>query len=172
MFKDDYKGRRGLYVIQKNTAEMYYDLDVAYIKDTLVEYLDAKDSKNHFRMMRNRFSDTVFGVNVYDAVYKQIEKQLSGDEPDFDIRALHLLYDHKVLMNERLKYMMAKGVLAYDNEILDEYMEVVNNMLTARNLLIKTSITGNVNCLDRFEKYIMTAKTKEIEVLNKVVERL
>ena len=50
---------------------------------------------------------------------KQIEKQLSGDEPDFDIRALHLLYDHKVLMNERLKYMMAKGVLAYDNEILD-----------------------------------------------------
>ena len=45
-------------------------------------------------------------------------------------------------------------------------------MLTARNLLIKTSITGNVNCLDRFEKYIMTAKTKEIEVLNKVVERL
>ena len=103
---------------------------------------------------------------------KQIEKQLSGDEPDFDIRALHLLYDHKVLMNERLKYMMAKGVLAYDNEILDEYMEVVNNMLTARNLLIKTSITGNVNCLDRFEKYIMTAKTKEIEVLNKVVERL
>ena len=172
MFKDDYKGRRGLYVIQKNTAEMYYDLDVAYIKDTLVEYLEAKDSKNHFRMMRNRFSDTVFGVNVYDAVYKQIEKQLSGDEPDFDIRALHLLYDHKVLMNERLKYMMAKGVLAYDNEILDEYMEVVNNMLTARNLLIKTSITGNVNCLDRFEKYIMTAKAKEIEVLNKVVERL
>jgi hypothetical protein len=51
-------------------------------------------------------------------------------------------------------------------------MEVVNNMLTARNLLIKCSITGNVDCLDRFEKYIMTAKEKEIAVLSKVVESL
>ncbi len=90
----------------------------------------------------------------------------------FDIRALHLLYDHKVLMNERLKYLMEKGIIEYDNEILDGYMEVVNNMLTARNLLIKTSITGDVNCLDRFEKYIMTAKAKEIEVLGTVADRL
>jgi hypothetical protein len=172
MMKDDYKGHRGLYVIQKNTGALYYGLDVKYVKDTLVEYLEAQDSKNHFRMMRNRFSDTVFGVNVYDAVLKQIGIQLSADDPDFDIRALHLVYDHKVLMIERLKYMMEKGYMEYNNEILDEYMEVVNNMLTARNLLIKCSITGNVDCLDRFEKYIMTAKEKEIAVLSKVVESL
>ena len=67
--------------------------------------------------------------------------------------------------------VLIRRFLAVDNTAY-EYMEVVNNMLTARNLLIKTSITGNVNCLDRFEKYIMTAKAKEIEVLNKVVERL
>lgn len=172
MFKDDYKGRRGLYVIQKNTGKLYYDVDIAYIKDTLTEYLEATDSKNHYRMMRNRFSDTVFGVNVYDAVLKRIGIQLSGEDPDFDIRALHLIYDHKVLMIERLKYLMEKGYMEYDNEILDAYMEVVNYMLTARNLLIKTSITGDVNCLDRFERYINGAKAKEIEVLGKVIERL
>lgn len=172
MFKDDYKGRRGLYVIQKNTGALYYGLDVKYVKDTLIEYLEAKDSKNHYRMMRNRFNDTVFGVNVYDAVLKQIDKQLSAEDPDFDIRALHLVYDHKVLMNERIKFMMEKGYLEFDGDLLNKYMEVVNDMLTARNLLIKCSITGNVNCIDRFAKYINDAKTKEIEVLTKIVECL
>ena len=172
IFKDDYKGRRGIYVIQKNLGDTYYELDTKYIKDTLVEYLESKDSKNHFRMMRNRFNDTVFGVNVYDAVLKQIGKQLSAEDPDFDIRALHLLYDHKVLMMERLKYMMDKGVLEFNDEILNGYMEVENTMLTARNLLIKTSITGNVDCIDRFEKYLMSAKEKEIAILSKVVDLL
>ncbi len=147
-------------------------MDTKYIKDTLIEYLESKDSKNHFRMMRNRFNDTVFGVNVYDAVLKQIGKQLSAEDPDFDIRALHILYDHKVLMMERLKYMMDNGYLEFNGEILDAYMEVENLMLTARNLLIKTSITGKVDCMDRFEKYLMSAKEKETAVLKQVVEML
>lgn len=172
IFKDDYKGRRGIYVIQKNLAETYYELDTKYIKDTLIEYLESKDSKNHFRMMRNRFNDTVFGVNVYDAVLKQIGKQLSAEDPDFDIRALHILYDHKVLMMERLKYMMDNGYLEFNGDILNDYMEVENLMLTARNLLIKTSITGKVDCMDRFEKYLMSAKEKETAVLSQVVEML
>ena len=172
MFKDDYKGRRGLYVIQKNTDALYYELDTSYIKDTLIEYLEAKDTKNHFRMMRNRFSDTVFGVDVYRALFEQIKKQLSTDDLDFDIRALHLVYDHKVLMIERLKYMMEKSYMDYDSDILQEYNEVVKLMLTARNLLIKCSVTGNVDCIDRFEKYLSEAKNKEVEVLSKVVEML
>ena len=84
-------------------------------------------------MMRNRFKDTVFGVDVYDAVLKQIGKQLSAEDPDFDIRALHILYDHKVLMMERLKYMMDHGYIEFNGDILNDYMEVENTMLTARN---------------------------------------
>jgi hypothetical protein len=172
VFKDDYKGRRGIYVIQKNTDDTYYELDTKYIKDTLVEYLESTDSKNHFRMMRNRFNDTTFGINVYDAVLKQISKQLTAEDPDFDIRALHLLYDHKVLMMERLKYMMDNGYLEFNGDILDGYMQVQNAMLTARNLLIKCSITGNVDCVDRFANYLNKAKEKEVEVLTQVVDML
>ena len=75
-------------------------------------------------------------------------------------------------MMERLKYMMDHGYLEFDDDILNGYMEVENTMLTARNLLIKTSITGKVDCMDRFEKYFTGAKEKEIEILSKVVELL
>lgn len=172
VFKDDYKGTRGLYVIQKNVDNKYYDIDPVLIKRTLEEYLECKDTKDHFRMMRNRFSDTVFGVNVYKALKDRVHKQLEAEEPDFDIRALHIAYDHKVLMLERLKYLMANEVIPFDQAMLDEYAQVVDDMLTARNLLVRISITGEIEAGTRIAGYLDSAKEKEIAILGKVVKQL
>lgn len=172
VFKDDYKGTRGLYVIQKNTDNKYYDLDVALIKRTLQEYISAEDTKDHFRMMRNRFDDTVFGVNVYDALIKRVDKQLHADEPDFDIRALHIAYDHKVLMFDRIKYLMANEVIPFDQAMLDEYQAVVDDMLAARNLLVRISVTGDIVAGVRINGYLNEAKGKEMAVLSKIVSLL
>ena len=170
MFKHDYKGTRGLYVLFKNTDTMYYDVDITLIRDTLREYLNSQDTKNHFRMMRNRFHDTTFGVEVYDKVYDRIMKQVERE--DYDIRALHVLYDHKVLMLDRIKYLMANEYLNYDQEIIDSYGEVVANMLAARNLLIKISINGNSEEASRFKQHFNTAKEKEVAILLEILSRL
>lgn len=172
VFKHDYKGTRGLYVIQKNTDNKYYDIDPVLIKRTLVEYLEAKDTKDHFRMIRNRFDDTIFGVKVYDALLARVDKQLHEDEPDFDIRALHIAYDHKVLMLERLKYLMANEVIPFDQAMLDEYAVVVEDMLAARNLLVRISITGEIEAGSRIAGYLNESKAKETEILGKVVTLL
>lgn len=172
VFKDDYKGTRGLYVIQKNTDIKYYDLDTVLIKRTLEEYLQSVDTKDHFRMMRNRFDDTIFGVKVYDALLERVDKQLHKEEPDFDIRALHIAYDHKILMLERLKYLMEHEVIPFDQAMLDEYAKVVENMLTARNLLVRISITDEIEAGARIAVYLKEAKEKEIAILGKVIELL
>ncbi|MBO6166666.1 MAG: hypothetical protein J6O17_09925 [Eubacterium sp.] len=172
MFKDDYKGTRGLFVIQKNVNTVYYDVDTALIRDTIKEYLSSADTKNHFRMMRNRFNDTTFGIKVYDRVLDRIHLQMDKKEPDFDVRALHIMYDHKVLMYERIKYLMANGYLNYDQDLLDTYQLVVKNMLTARNLLIKISINGKLSDASRFKMYFSIAKEKEISVLLEIASRL
>ena len=172
MFKDDYKGTRGLFVILKNTDTTYYDVDITLIRDTLREYLNSEDTKNHFRMMRNRFSDTTFGVDVYERVYKRIMDQMQREEPDYDIRALHVMYDHKVLMLERIKYLMANGYLNYDETLIKNYELVVKNMQTARNLLIKISINDDVRQASKFKMYFDIAKEKEVSVLLEVLSRL
>lgn len=172
MFKDDYKGRRGLYVIIKNTENSVYELDLELIKTTLREYLNSEDTKDHFRMMRNRFDDTVFGIKVYDKVLSQIDKQIHAEEPDFDIRALHVMYDHKVLMLERLKYLMNTGHLKYNQETLDAYKVVVDNVLAARNLLIRISITEDISVGNRFKDHLETAKEKEVAILFNVLAEL
>lgn len=170
MFKDDYKGRRGLYVILKNTDTAYYEVDPVLIRRTLREYINSVDTKDHFRMNRNRFNDTTFGISVYDRVYDRIQKQMSEEEPDFDIRALHIMYDHKVLMLERIKYLMANGYLDVNDDLVNEYAEVVKNVKAARNLLIKISIDDNLNEAGRFRTYFKTAKEKEAAVLLDVLE--
>ena len=172
MFKDDYKGTRGLYVVLKNNETKYYNLDTALIKDTIREYLNSEDSKNHYRLMRNRFDDTIFGIRVYDKILEQIHKQLNAKEPDYDIRSLHVAYDHKVLMHERLKYLMANEVIPFDQEMLDEYAEVEDDMLAARNLLVRISITDDISISNRFKMYFDAAKEKEIRILTKVMEQL
>lgn len=172
VFKDDYKGTRGLYVIQKNVDSRYYDIDAVLIKRTLEEYLNGEDTKSHFRMMRNRFDDTVFGVNVYEALKNRVDKQLHAEEPDFDIRALHIAYDHKVLMYDRLKYLMANEVIPFDQAMLDQYAEVVDDMLTARNLLVRISVTGEIEDGVRIASYLDSAKETEVAILSKVVEAI
>ncbi len=172
VFKDDHKGGRGLYVVMKNTEHPTYELDIELVKENLREYLNSQDTKNHFRMLRNRFNDTTFGIKVYDKVLSQIDKQLHAEEPDFDIRALHVMYDHKVLMYERIKYLMNHGFLKYNQETLDEYHTVVVNMLTARNLLVRISITGEIESSVRFKTYLDAAKEKEIGILFKILAEL
>lgn len=172
VFRDDYKGTRGLYVIQKNVDSKYYDIDPVLIKRTLEEYLKGEDTKEHFRMMRNRFDDTVFGVNVYDALKTRVDKQLHREEPDFDIRALHIAYDHKVLMLDRLKYLMANEVIPFNQEMLDDYAVVVEDMLTARNLLVRISVTNEIEAGGRIAGYLDDAREKETAILSKVTELL
>ena len=67
---------------------------------------------------------------------------------------------------------MEQGILDYDAELLDNYSLVVKNMLTARNLLIKISITENMEDAARFKMYFGIAKEKEAGVLLEVLSRL
>ncbi len=171
MFKDDYKGVRGLYVIWKNTDRTYYDLDTGLIARTIHEYLDGTDTKDHFRMMRNRFDDTFFGINVYEEVYNETMARVS--KGDFDIRATHIMYDHHVIMANRIKYLMGKGIIPENQELIEKYQkEVVENILAARNLVIRISISGKTEDKERFRAYFDDAKKADIEVLTEVLKGL
>jgi hypothetical protein len=68
--------------------------------------------------------------------------------------------------------MMNNGFLKFNQELLDEYEIVVKNVLTARNLLVRISITDEIESSVRFKTYLDTAKEKEIAILFKVLAEL
>ena len=75
-------------------------------------------------------------------------------------------------MLERIKYLMKHGYLKYNEDTIKEYETVVRNMLTARNLLVRISITGEIESSVRFKNYFELAREKEISTLFRILAEL
>ena len=75
-------------------------------------------------------------------------------------------------MLDRLKYLMANEVIPFEQDLLDEYAVVVDNMLAARNLLVRISVTGEIEAGARIKGYLNDAKAKEMAILSHVVNEL
>jgi hypothetical protein len=63
-------------------------------------------------------------------------------------------------------------VIPFDQQMLDDYAKVVDDMLAARNLLVRISITGEIEKGSRIAEYLTSAKDKETIILGKVIELL
>ncbi|KQN99839.1 hypothetical protein [Paenibacillus sp. Leaf72] len=61
----------------------------------------------------------------------------SAEYRRFDLRAYHLLYEHKLLMEKRLAYLMDHGHMLYDQRLLDTSVDLKQRYLSMRNLVIK-----------------------------------
>ena len=75
-------------------------------------------------------------------------------------------------MEKRLHYLMANEVIPFDQAMLDEYAGVVEDMLAARNLLVRISVTNEIESGGRIAEYLDKAKEAELRILSKVVSQL
>ncbi len=172
VFNHNYKGMRGLYLIKKNTDEKYYSFDSNLVKRTLNEYINGSNTKAHFLQMRNNYSTNSFGINIYDGIIDQINLLEEKTNTWYDYRPFHITYDHKALMENRLKYMMENKYISFDSEIIIKYDLVKNAMLKARNTFIKANVTKEIGMLNKIKSYISEAKEREVEILSLVERQL
>jgi hypothetical protein len=166
-----YKDMCCLYLISKNLNSKYYDFDIQLVKRNLNEYLNGYDTKDHYRQKRNPIDTNIFGVNTYSAMIDRIELVEQKAITWYDYRPFHVLYDHKVLMKNRLQYMMDKNYIPFNQDILDEYDMVEKKVLIARNSFIKASVRQDI-CLEHIKSNLLEAKEKEIEILSNIEKLL
>lgn len=171
VFNHNYKDMIGLYLFKKNIGEKYYSFDTKFVKRTLNEYLNGTNTKEHFLQMRNNHSTNSFGVNTYNGIIDQlslIEEKLTTW---YDFRPFHVTFDHKVLMENRIKYMMDKKYIPFDQQLLNDYDVVKNEILKARNAIIKANVRKDTD-LSTIKSYLLEAKEREIETLSLVERQL
>lgn len=75
-----------------------------------------------------------FGIKYYDVLDYKIKESI------YDIRPFHVLFDHKVLQESRIKYMLNNNYLQNNTEILKYATELKENALLLRNLILKEKI--------------------------------
>lgn len=155
-----------IYVIEYKPEAYALEYNPKYILKMIGQYLDKYNSSfdfGHLIEPRKR----VFGMACYDELLSDKGMQLLLS----DRRVLHLLYEHKALMRERLKYLGFYGAIPKKRLALcvENYSEVVNLAFNIQNLALKYEINGDEKIPMKIAEKLKRMRDVEKEVLSAII---
>ncbi|ADL53833.1 hypothetical protein [Clostridium cellulovorans] len=113
----------------------------------------------------------IFGLDAVERIVDILDNVSVQEDMYLDIRALHLFYEHKLLMKLRLEYMVNKGFLVNGEKFIEAYSSLNKNYGTIRNLALKYNITKMNNILLRISELLKDQIATEKMVLNELLDR-
>lgn len=141
-------------------------LNKATILTFCKEYLSGTNS-TYREILTHDCIDWVFGIQIYDVLLQNVS--LLGDK-----KIVYLLYEHKHLMKERVKYLSEKGLIdALEYDIL--YNEAENLEKTSTLLLmkcIKYKKRTSLNMEENICNTIMQLKERDIAFMTYLIQCL
>lgn len=165
------KHKRGLYLLSRNTNSLIYKDDLALSKCLLFEYLNSQNTHIHNRLYWQKGDNNqyVYGVSIYEKLCIFLDEHNWMET--YDIRPFHVLYDHKVLMMQRLNYFYEKRILK-NSDIINKFMEVVINTRILRNLYIKSHLKKSDIYLTTLKQMLMEIRNDEVQIYNSIIKEL
>lgn len=166
--------REGVFLLQFNeTAD--YKFDLWLVKSALEEYYTGKgfEYTTHTIMAHNAQIDGSgrMGVEAYKLLYQHIQN-LEETDAGFDVRNPHAIFDHKVLMINRSKYMMEHGYMEQSAGVITDLESIRDKAQQMRNLYLKLSINKSKDQIDRLLNGYYDIETRERELYPKLIDTL
>ena len=142
-----------------------YKFNVDLFTKSINDYINCEDSfsKYKFDYLFDK-SKVVYGLAFYDALVNV----LKNDPENLDIKAFHLLYNHKQLFEYRIHYLIEKKYILLNNELLEIIDELIIESLKLRNSVIKYRITKDNDLLNYIIKLCSEIKIKD-ENMNSII---
>jgi len=144
-----------------------YTFNREHMLDSFHRYLF---SKRNFDLI-NPSTNSIYGIKIYDNLITTVE-YTKGKNKDLDIRAFHLIWEHKKIMVERLKYLIDSSYLINSEELLSEYEIIEQDSLILRNLVIKYNLINQSNLLNKIENRLLAIRDSERSILTKLLQHL
>ena len=113
-----------------------------------------------------------FGIKNYSLLKKALSKASNSQTGIIAFTPLHVIFDHKVMMCERLKYLVNRGLLDSNDNIIAEYSNIKDISQSNRNLFIKCMITKEYKLLDKIISKLDIIEELEIEAITYLIEKL
>lgn len=152
-------------MLSKIDAE--FDLNVEQIVDSLQRYLSSKRSFDFI----NHTTTSIYGQSVYQHLIYQMEHP-KEDDPELDIRAYHLLWEHKKLMVLRLKYLQQIKLLLQSDRWIERCTELEERSLLNRNMVLRYNLSMDPKVLDALKHSLLTIQTDETKLLGEIISAL
>lgn len=125
----------------------HYPFNPKLVIATLKDYLESKNTSDWFAMLREPW-DRVYGLECYAYIINYYESLLK-DEADYDVRYLHNLWEHKMLMTKRVEYMQENKFIDLSGEVIQKFKYIEDETFALRNNMIRYSITKDKNYIKR-----------------------
>lgn len=147
-----------------------YKLSLNTIIDLTKDYLFSNNSSKRLAPTQQFIynSDTHWGLDIYKLLKECIIKSNSG----YLLRYLHILFDHKVLMSLRIKYLIEKKYILASDSILQQYELIKKQAMIIRNLAIKSKVSDNPKYFYKIYDYIDTLQQIERQSLESLLDYL
>lgn len=168
---DDYDHYLNRIYLMKFNKSRKFEFDIVLVKELLGDYLHSKNSSERLRSFNNPTKDFNFGISVYENL-RLFYGNLESNNNNFDIRPLHILWEHKKCMVERVSYMANHKYISESSLLISDLMEVERDSLNCRNLLIKYSATKNKEILSKLLTMLINISEKEQGILNTLYKEL
>ncbi|PFR39992.1 hypothetical protein [Bacillus thuringiensis] len=136
-----------------------YSFNKKLVIDSLKDYKEGNNTSERFSMIREPW-DRAYGMDCYKHFIGYFE-MLLNNEADYDIRFLHNLWEHKLLMSKRVDFMQKNNYINLEQDTISKFERIEQEAFALRNIMVKYSITNN-----RSEIELILTKLPEIAELD------
>lgn len=143
------------------------------VATSISDYLAARPTVCTYSRVKlnteKEIDNHVFGMDCYKILKSHIRKNMDGYGPSEHWRQVfHLMYEHKAVMKERVKYMRDIGVLRNGECNLQHCVDMESDAHLIRNMYIKYVIRGNKSMLQKLDLMIKGLEEKEYKYLSEI----
>lgn len=151
-----------------------HSYDIKLLVNLLDDYLTENPSLKRWQYPTNFYNQEKpaylkCGIGVYDYIINYLE--FSKEENTFlDIRGGYVLYEHKGLIVDIIKYIMLEQEINCNNDIILKAKENLQISQIIMNLFLKYNISRQNKIIDDITKYIYKVKNNDIEVFSGLIK--
>lgn len=150
-----------------------YDFNLQLVCETLEDYLYRKNTSERYSnsIYGNIIADRHWGLDVYQRLSEYFGLLIGGNVL-YDIRLLHVLYEHKKVMASRLKYMESSNYIDDCSYLHDGYRLLENKSMVMRNLQLKYSATLDNQYLKSIIDMLSQMELEEKELMEILIDKV
>ncbi|RCX12710.1 hypothetical protein DFR58_1209 [Anaerobacterium chartisolvens] len=144
------------------------DFDLEQVLLSLDSYLNSKRTVD---VSEDQKCD--FGFDSFRRIFEDLSN-LSAGEDYIDIRPFHLFYEHKLLMDMRVKYLVQNGYLPGGISLTESFSTLKDDYLSLRNLIVKYDVKKDPKLVSRitnkFQQNIMVEKSLIANLIQAIIQ--
>lgn len=176
-----------IYTLKLNTRNSEYPFDLQRVLKKLNNYIAGymeSDEKYFWGFSENKEGKFKYGIQVYDSLICYF-KNIMNNSIEGDYRVIHIFYDNRNCMLQRLKFISNTYKDMYEiSKYIEDFSKVIDNIRLIRNLFHKVSLVNgqngfileyidndfNFKKIDKIIGLLLEGKQKEAEILSNVCD--